>query len=209
MSEPVSMTGSPTESLTASPPQRQLAGRFPSVEAALECAESLLAPCTQSTSRPEPSRLDAVITIAGLHTVVATLQAAQWGRLAAITGLDLAAPPVAAKAPRAPARPPGAAATPAEPPTTDLEVLYHFCAGAAVLTLRVRVPRSQPELPTIRGLVPYAGMYESELSELFGITIVGALNRDYLILPDDWPNDVYPLRKDAVLPKPPDYLHNT
>jgi Ni,Fe-hydrogenase III component G len=41
-----------------------------------------------------------------------------------------------------------------------------------------------------------ATLYERELIEMFGITIEGTPNTDKLLLPDDWPAGVYPLRKE-------------
>ena len=38
--------------------------------------------------------------------------------------------------------------------------------------------------------------FERELSEMFGVTVVGIPNPERLYLPDDWPEGVYPLRKD-------------
>jgi len=170
------------------------------VPSALARAAEVVAPWSESPTEPEPGRLDVALEAADLLPVVTALSAAGWGRLSAITGLDLKVPTVSS-VPRAPGKPPGAA--PAPPPTDDLEVLYHFCAGAAVLTLRVCVGRANPVVPSIQGVLGYADFFERELHELFGVELAGASSRDRLLLSDDWPADVYPLRKDAVLPPPP------
>ena len=170
------------------------------VPPALARAAEIVAPWTERSTEPEPGRLDVALDAADLLPVVTALSAAGWGRLSAITGLDLKAP-TAPAGPRAPGKPPGAA--PAPPPTDDLEVLYHFCAGAAVLTLRVRVCRANPVVPSIRSVHAYADYFERELHELFGVELAGAPSLDRLLLSDDWPADVYPLRKDAILPPPP------
>ena len=47
-----------------------------------------------------------------------------------------------------------------------------------------------------------ATFFERELSEMFGITVVGTPNPDRLFLPDDWPTDAPPLRKDFIVPDP-------
>jgi Ni,Fe-hydrogenase III component G len=96
----------------------------------------------------------------------------EWGYLAAITGLD---------------------------PSLDdpnLEVLYQLFSGPAVLTLRVRAPKENPEVPTLCNILPSASFYERELIEMFGITVTGTPDTSRLFLPDEWPEDVYPLRKD-------------
>ena len=135
-------------------------------------AEALLEPWLARTERPTDNRLDIWLSPDAVLPVVATLVAGEWGYLAAITGLD-----------------PGVA-------TGQLHVLYHFAEGAAVVTLRVAVPRDAAELPTIRPLIPLAAMYEQELTEVLGVAVVGAPLRGRLFLPDDWPDGVYPLRKE-------------
>lgn len=136
---------------------------------ALERVQDLLADDVQSWHVPEDHRLDAVTTVAHLLPAIQRLQETRWGYLATITGLDSGG--------------------------DDLEVLYHFCADAAVLTLRVPVPRDEAAVPTICPLVPYAGVFERELSEMFGVNVEGAPDTSRLFLPDDWPEGVYPLRK--------------
>jgi Ni,Fe-hydrogenase III component G len=127
----------------------------------------------EETSRPEPNRLDFRLKSASeLVPMVAGLRVKRLGFLSAITGLD-----------------PG-------PETGQLEILYHFCAGAAVITLRVRVPREGGAVPSLGQIIPSAEAYERELSEMFGVTVTGAHTPDHLYLPDDWPAGVYPLRKD-------------
>ena len=80
--------------------------------------------------------------------------------------------------------------------SNEMEVLYHFCPGDAVIALRVRVPREGGVLPSLCEIVPGAEVFERELREMFGIEIVGLHTPDRLYLPDDWPDGVYPMRKD-------------
>ncbi len=81
----------------------------------------------------------------------------------------------------------------------DIAVLYHFCAGADIITLRVLLPRTDAIISTIAHVTPAAALYERELREMFGVTVSGLRDTGYLFLPDDWPPGVYPLRKDAPL----------
>jgi NADH:ubiquinone oxidoreductase subunit C len=151
----------------------------------LETAEKLAAPWTVGVTRFEGRRLDVVVKRENLVAAVQALTDARWGYLSAITGLDLPWP-----------RTPAKADAPQAPPTEDqLEVLYHFVSAAAVVTLRVRVVYSDARVPTICGPVPTATLYERELQEMFGITVEGTPVTDRLLLPDDWPDGVYPLRK--------------
>ena len=142
----------------------------PGAEKALAAARELLTPWAGQATQPEANRLDVALAPTELMTAVAALSEGRWGVLGAITGLD--------------AREAG------------FEVLYHFCAGPAVVTLRVRTPRAAASVPSVHKLVPAAVLFERELSEMFGINIAGAANPERLFLPDDWPQGIFPLRKD-------------
>jgi ech hydrogenase subunit E len=142
------------------------------IGAHLQRAKSLLEPWAQSTNLPEPNRLDAVIRPADLVPGVRALQQARWGYLSAITGID---------------RGPEAGA---------MEALYHFCTGPAVVTLRITLPREEASVSTICEIIPSASVYERELAEMLGVTVQDTPHPERLFLPDDWPGDVHPLRKD-------------
>ena len=151
-----------------------------STEERLQQAESLLQAWATDPTRPEDNRLDVWIAPADLVAAVAAVHGAGWGYLSAITGLD-----------------DGLAAEGQE--TGGLQALYHFCGGAAVATLRVRLPYDLPAVPSVCGVIPSASYFERELAEMFGISVEGTPNPDRLYLPDDWPDGVYPLRKDFDL----------
>lgn len=140
--------------------------------AALEQAEKLLTPWTKEAVRPEPNRLDVTIAGLDLYACAAALKQEPWGYLSAITGLDLGLE------------------------VGELETLYHFCEGAAITTLRVRLPRQGGSVPTLYPLFPVASFFERELSEMFGIEVTGTPDPSRLFIPDDWPVNVYPLLKD-------------
>jgi NADH:ubiquinone oxidoreductase subunit C len=158
---------------------------------AIQTAQDLLNMWTSGMSTPDLSRLDVVLAPKDLKPAVKILQKAHWGYLSAITGLDH--PPL-------PASPDG------KQPAQDgsLEMLYHFCEGAAILTLRVSVPYARPAIPSICDILPYATLYEREAIEMFGATFRGTPNTDHFVLPEDWPSGVYPLRKSFTgFNKPP------
>jgi len=140
--------------------------------ALLQTVESILAPWAKEMTRPDATRLDVVIEAKDIVPAVAALHAAGWGFLTAITGLDLGVE------------------------AGKLEALYHFCEGPALVNLRVTLPRDHPVIDSICGVLPAASFFERELSEMFGITVVGTPNPEKLFLPEDWPDGVYPLRKD-------------
>lgn len=155
----------------------------------LKDAEELLTPFGLDVQRPTDFRLDAAIEPAALPQVAQAIIGARWGYLSTITGLDHPAQ----------TPPPADGSEQPEAKTGEdgtIEILYHFCSGAAILTLRVTVPYSHPVVPTIATLNPAAVLYELEVSEMFGVTIQNIpSDKEHLLLPDDWPQGVYPLRK--------------
>ncbi len=164
----------------------------------LASAEELLRPWSGVVTHPSPERVDVTIPDRSLKAAVKTLVDAKWGYLAAITGLDHhgTTQPAPEELRWQRLSEEGETALALEDREGTLEVLYHFCSGACVLTLRVGGIRySFPVLNSICGTIPMATLYERELSEMFGIKIVGTPVVDKLLLSDDWPDGVFPLRK--------------
>jgi len=154
-------------------------------------AETLLKPYAVGACSRTPVGVEAVIKREDLPAAVKALVDGRWGYLSAITGLDHPWPKAAK-----PAQKPGEA--PVEPtgPTEDrLEALYQFVSGPVVATLRVSVAYHDATVPTICSVIPSATLYERELQEMFGIVVEGTPETRRLLLPDDWPEHVYPLRK--------------
>ncbi|MTJ83001.1 MAG: hydrogenase large subunit [Telmatospirillum sp.] len=54
------------------------------------------------------------------------------------------------------------------------------------------------EFPSVTPSVPAAVWYEREVRDMFGLRPVGLPDERRLVLPDDWPDDLYPLRKDSM-----------
>ena len=85
-----------------------------------------------------------------------------------------------------------------------LEILYHFTHDPSDITISIRAmmkDRQDPHIDTITTITRSAWWIERELHELFGIEFNGNSDLRPLLLPDDWPKGVYPLRKDFVPPK--------
>jgi NADH-quinone oxidoreductase subunit C len=78
----------------------------------------------------------------------------------------------------------------------QLEVVYDYTATATGerVAVRVRVPRTAPELPTISSVHPGANWHERETHDFFGVRFAGHPNMTPLLLPED--ADFHPLRKD-------------
>lgn len=152
----------------------------------LKLAESLLEKITISTSRPEENRVDFVIDRDNIKTAAKILlRDGHWGYLSAISAMD--SPEYSFDE-----------ATKEKkliPDRGNVEVLYHFCRGAAIATVRVSLPYADPSIDTICDILSSATLYEREAAELLGVVFRGTPNTDRLILPESWPDGVFPLRK--------------
>jgi len=81
----------------------------------------------------------------------------------------------------------------------QMEVIYHLTDYSNTISLRVRIPRDNPKVPTITDIIPGATLYEREVHDMFGIVFEGHPNLVKLLLPDGWPEDLHPLRKDVTV----------
>jgi NADH:ubiquinone oxidoreductase subunit C len=160
-------------------------------------AEQILVPWTGVVLHPAPDRMDVVIPARSLVEAVTALVEANWGYLSAITGLDHPGSSEPTSEELRWQRLSEEVESPSEDESREgtLEALYHFCEGAALLTLRVTVRYTSSVLPSICKIQPAATLYEREIMELSGIKVAGTPNSDRLLLSDDWPEGVYPMRK--------------
>lgn len=69
------------------------------------------------------------------------------------------------------------------------------------LNVGVEIPKSKPEIETICDWIPGALITEREKQEMLGIKIIGIPDNRRLFLPDDFPENVYPWRKDEQTKK--------
>jgi Ni,Fe-hydrogenase III component G len=80
------------------------------------------------------------------------------------------------------------------------EVLHHFSddESGCIITVKAFIRnREAPELDSIAPLIPGAEWIEREMHDLLGIKFRNHPNLRRLILSDDWPEGVYPLRKEV------------
>jgi len=82
------------------------------------------------------------------------------------------------------------------------EIVYHFAVPGAQLNVRTQIPRSEPRIESICPVIPGAVLYERELQDMFGLKVDHIPDPRPLVLPDDWPADQYPLRKDWKFVRP-------
>jgi NADH:ubiquinone oxidoreductase subunit C len=138
-----------------------------------------------SENSPEVDRLDVIIEPGKITQCVSALVKAKWGYLSAITALDRPEYTLVE----------GTNEKVVVPDKGNVELLYHFCNGPAIITLRVALPYAEAKIESICGVIPSATLYEREAAELLGVEFIGTPSTEHLLLPDDWPVNVYPLRK--------------
>ena len=98
----------------------------------------------------------------------------------------------------------------------EIEVLYHLCSYARRpspeygrrdplkakndpwLALKVRVPRAEPNVPSVMDIWTGADWHERETFDLMGVAFTGRPGLQRILLPEDWPG--HPLQKDWEFP---------
>jgi Ni,Fe-hydrogenase III large subunit/Ni,Fe-hydrogenase III component G len=82
--------------------------------------------------------------------------------------------------------------------TSDAYRLSYVFAPAAGgwATVEAAISPRDARFPSVTPLVPAANWYEREVRDLLGIEPLGHPDPRRLVLHDDWPDDVHPLRKD-------------
>jgi Ni,Fe-hydrogenase III large subunit/Ni,Fe-hydrogenase III component G len=78
-----------------------------------------------------------------------------------------------------------------------IELMYHIRTCNTIVTIGVDMPKENAKIESITDLIPGANFHEREVSDLLGVTFKGHPNPKRLILPEDWPENVFPLRKDV------------
>jgi Ni,Fe-hydrogenase III component G len=79
-----------------------------------------------------------------------------------------------------------------------MEILYHFLIENInlLISLRVKLQKSKLEIDSLSPIFEGANWIEREIHEILGINFRGHPDLRRLLLPDDWPDGVYPLRRD-------------
>ncbi|PWC36082.1 hydrogenase large subunit [Azospirillum sp. TSO35-2] len=129
----------------------------------------------------ESWQTDAQVTITvktqSLPDVVASLYYDQGGWLSVVVGND-------------------------ERPLNGAYAVYYVLSMEAAekchVIVRVEVPADTLEYPSVTPRVPACVWGEREVRDMFGLRPVGLPDERRLVLPDDWPDELYPLRKDSM-----------
>jgi len=78
-----------------------------------------------------------------------------------------------------------------------LGVLYHLAHDdGTVCNVRQRVPRESPVIQSVTDLYPSCANYERELKDLLGFKVENLPEGKRYPMPDSFPTDQHPLRKD-------------
>jgi Ni,Fe-hydrogenase III component G len=86
------------------------------------------------------------------------------------------------------------------------EIIYHFSIPEADFNIRTEIPRDNPHVDSISPVIPGAILYERELQDMFGMVIDNIPDPRRLVLPDDWPDGEFPLRKDWKFERPAEVI---
>ncbi len=87
---------------------------------------------------------------------------------------------------------------------TAFEAVYNLFGKNTGVSMGVKIDRGDPHIETITDIVPGALVYEREIQEMMGIKVDNIPDGRRLIIPENWPQDQYPLRKDwniSMLPE--------
>ncbi|ATB70246.1 NADH-quinone oxidoreductase subunit C [Sulfurospirillum diekertiae] len=66
------------------------------------------------------------------------------------------------------------------------------------VTVKVLISPDNLTYPSVTPFVPACVWYEREAYDMFGLVAEGLPDKRRLVLSDDWPDDLFPLRKDAM-----------
>lgn len=86
---------------------------------------------------------------------------------------------------------------------SGLELQLQLGRGT-IVSLKTILPVESPEIDTITDLLPGASVHEREVHDIMGIRFRNSPDQSRILLSEDWPAGVHPLRKSftATVPEP-------
>ena len=93
--------------------------------------------------------------------------------------------------------------------TDTFELLYHLRTLGTIVTVRCEIPSTDPKIKSITPFIPGANFAEREAADFLGIVFKKHPNPSRLMVPDAWPKDLHPLRKNAEMPTPDTVFEDT
>ena len=136
--------------------------------------QNMGARCVLETSVPRARRIFVRVSKKCLKDMILFLKNEGFAHLSAITGLEV---------------------------NGAIELLYHLNKGGVELAVRVRLPLNEISIPTITDIILGSSLYEREVHDLLGVKFEGHPDLRRLVLPDEWTEGVYPLRKHQTIEK--------
>ena len=73
---------------------------------------------------------------------------------------------------------------------------FFFFKDNGSISIKVDISKVNPVVESIVKIIPGAILYEREIYDLLGIKFLNHPQLNHLLLPDDWPEDLFPLRKE-------------
>ena len=64
------------------------------------------------------------------------------------------------------------------------------------VAIKIKAPKKDLKVQSLVGVAPATILYEREVYEMLGVIFEGHPKLEKLFLPEDWPKDVYPLRRE-------------
>jgi len=78
----------------------------------------------------------------------------------------------------------------------DVSHIFSFDEDGLTVVIRGQANPSNPTMESISPVIPAANWAERECHDMVGIDFIGHPDPRRLVLADDWPKDLYPLRRD-------------
>jgi len=89
----------------------------------------------------------------------------------------------------------------------NIELIYHFSVyyghrlGEISINISVDLPKEDPRIESICDIIPGALITEREKQEMLGVIVEGIPDSRRFFIPDDFPEGIYPWRKDEKGPQ--------
>ena len=79
------------------------------------------------------------------------------------------------------------------------EIIYHFSCDKTglIVNLDVIIPKDKPEIESLVSVIKGTEWIEREIYEILGINFLNHPNLVKFLLPEDWPEGDYPMRRNS------------
>jgi len=86
---------------------------------------------------------------------------------------------------------------------SGIEILYHFMFSEEhrIISVRTKVKKPSPEIESIATFLPAANWIEREIFDILGVVFTNHPDPRRILMADNWPECVYPYRREFKEPK--------